>query len=119
MTKIKGTEEQELLQMIIWPPLFLCKRSFLCKWSFLRKWSFFLQMTKIKGMGENGLLQMTIWIIWPSLFCLQMVFCKEDGPPDPTNIFLSDGAEIHTRPAPHIEDPQYKISAQTDQRFKG
>ena len=106
MTKIKGTEEQ----MIIWPSLFL------------RKWSFakgtVLQMTKIKGMGENGLLQMTIWIIWPSLFCLQMVFCKEDGPPDPTNIFLSDGAEIHTRPAPHIEDPQYKISAQTDQQFK-
>ena len=32
-----------------------------------------------------------------------------------TNIFWSDGAEIRTRPAPSMEDTQYKISAQTDQ----
>ena len=30
----------------------------------------------------------------------------------------SDGAEIRTRSAPSIEDPQYKISAQTDQQFR-
>ena len=34
------------------------------------------------------------------------------------NIFWSYGAEIRTRPAPSMENPQYKISAQTDQRFR-
>ena len=79
MTKIKGTEEQ----MIIWPSLFL------------RKWSFakgtVLQMTKIKGMGENGFLQMTIWMIQPPLFRLQMVICKEDGPPDDQHFLVKWG----------------------------
>ena len=32
--------------------------------------------------------------------------------------FWSDGAEIHPSPATSIEDPQYKISAPTDQRFR-
>ena len=47
MTKIKGTEEQELLQTIIWmirPPLFLCK------WSFAKR----TVLTKTKGMEEHG-----------------------------------------------------------------
>ena len=35
-----------------------------------------------------------------------------------TNIFLVRWADIPTNPAPSIEDPQYKISAQTDQRFR-
>ena len=50
-----------------------------------------LQMTKIEGMEEHGLLQMTIWMIRPPLCSsvpLQMVICKEDGPPDDQNIFL-------------------------------
>ena len=59
MTKIKGTEEHGLLQMIIrmirLPP-------FLCKWSFAKRTV--LQMTKIKGTTEeHGLVQMTIWMI--------------------------------------------------------
>ena len=32
--------------------------------------------------------------------------------------FWSDEAEIRTRPAPSMEDPQYKISAKTDQRVR-
>ena len=47
-------------------------------------------MTKIKGMEEYGLLQMTIWMIRPtpwSSFPLQMVICKEDGPPDDQHVF--------------------------------
>ena len=42
-------------------------------------------MTKIRGTEEHGLLQMTIWMIRPPLCFsvpLQMVICKEDGPPD-------------------------------------
>ena len=121
MTKIKGTEEHGLLQMIIhmiWPPLsscsfvplqmIICKEDgsqddqnqgdggdgdvandhpedppFLCKWSFAKRTV--LQMAKIKGMEEHGLLQMTIWVIRPPLCSsipLQMVICKEGGPPD-------------------------------------
>ena len=63
---------------------------------------------------------------------LQMVICKEDCPSDDQNqrdggarIVANDHlddpaswAEIRTRPAPCREDPQYKISAQTDQRFR-
>ena len=67
-------------------------------------------MTKVKGTEEHGLLQMTIWMIWPppcSSVPLQMVICKEGGPVDDQHFF-----------APSIEDPQYKISAQTDQRFR-
>ena len=80
MTKSKGTEEQELLQMIIRmirPP------PFLCKWSFANRTV--LQMTKIKGTEEHGLLQMTIWMIQPppcSSVPLQMVIWTEDGPLD-------------------------------------
>ena len=47
MTKIKGTEEHGLLQMIIrmlWPP------PFLCKWSFAKRTV--LWMTKIKGTDD-------------------------------------------------------------------
>ena len=50
MTKIKGTKEKELLQMIIrrtQPP------PFLCKWSFAKR--SVLQMAKIKGMNEHRL----------------------------------------------------------------
>jgi len=50
-----------------------------------------LQMTKIEGMEEHGLLQMTIWIIRPPLCSsipLQMVVCKEGGPPDDQNLLL-------------------------------
>ena len=116
MTKIKETEEKELLQMIIrriWPP------PFLCKWSFAKR--AILQMAKIKWMEERGLLQMTIWVIRPppcSSVSLQMVICKEDDPPDDQYFFGSDGAEIRTRPASYMEDPQYKITAQTDQRVR-
>ena len=56
---------------------------FLCKWSFAKRTV--LQMAKIKGMEEHGLLQMTILMIRPppcSSAPLQMVICKEDGPPD-------------------------------------
>ena len=63
MTKIRGTEEHGLLQIIIRmirPPLFLCK------WSFAKRTV--LQMTKIKGMEEHGLLQMTICMIRPPPF---------------------------------------------------
>ena len=42
------------------------------------------------------------------------VICKEDGPPDDQR-FLGG---FRTRPAPSMEDPQYKISAQTDQRLR-
>ena len=45
-------------------------------------------MTKIKGTEEQGLLQMIIWMIRPSPCSsvpLQMVICKEDGPPDDQN----------------------------------
>ena len=58
-----------------------------------------------------------------------MVICKEECPSDDQNqrdggarIIANDHlddpaswAEICTRPAPSMEDPQYKISAQTDQ----
>ena len=61
-----------------------------------------------------------------------LVICKEDCPSDDQNqrdggarIFANDHlddqaswAEIRTRPATYREDPQYKISAQTDQRFR-
>ena len=83
MIKIQGTEEQELLQMITWPPLFL------------RKWSFakgtVLQLTKIKGMGENELLQMDIWMIRPPLFRLQMVIYKEESSPDDQHFLVEWG----------------------------
>ena len=85
MTETKGTEEQELLQMIIQmirPP------PFLCKWSFAKRTV--LQMANIKWMEEHGLLQMTIWMIRPppcSSVPLQMVICKEDGPPDDQYFF--------------------------------
>ena len=49
-----------------------------------------LQKTKIEGMEEHGLLQMTIWMIRPPLCSsvpLQMVICKEDGPPDDQHFF--------------------------------
>ena len=76
MTKIKGTEDHRLLQMIIRmirPP------PFLWKWSFAKRT--ILQITKIKGMEEHRLLQMTILMIWPppcSSAPLQMVICKGD-----------------------------------------
>ena len=47
---------------------------------------------------------------------LQMVICKEDGPPDDQHFFGRMGQKF--APAPSKEDPQYKISAQTDQRFR-
>ena len=68
--------------------------------------------------GGAGLLQMTIWIIRPppcSSVPLQMVICKEDSPSDDQHYF---GRMGRTRPAPSMKDPQYKISAQTDQRFR-
>ena len=60
-----------------------------------------LQMTKIEGMEEHGLLQMTIWMTQP-LLCssvpLQMVICKEDGPPDDQHFFGRTGLKF----APHL-----------------
>ena len=47
---------------------------------------------------------------------LQMVVCKEICPSDGQN--QRDGAEIRTRHAPSMEDPQYKMPAKTDQRFR-
>ena len=76
-------------------------------------------MTKTKGMDEHGLLEMTIWMIRPPLCSsvpLQMVICKEDSSPDDQHFFGWMGLKF--APAPSIEDPQYKISAQTDQQFK-
>ena len=78
-------------------------------------------MTKIKGTEEHRLLQMIIRMIWPppcSSVSLQMVICKEDDPPNDQYFFWSNGAEIGTRPASNREDPQYKISAKTDQRVR-
>ena len=49
-----------------------------------------LWMTKIKGTEEHGLLQMIIRMIRPPLCSsvpLQMVICKEDGPPDDQHFF--------------------------------
>ena len=77
-------------------------------------------MTKIKGMEEHGLMLIIIWMIRPppcSSVPLQMVICKEDGSLDDQHVW-SDGAEIRTRPVPSMEDPQYKISAQIDQRIR-
>ena len=93
MTKIKGTENHRLLQMIIRmirPP------PFLWKWSFAKRT--ILQITKIKGMEEHRLLQMTILMIWPppcSSAPLQMVICKEDGPPDDQKILINIDVEVH------------------------
>ena len=45
-------------------------------------------MTNMKGTEEQGLLQMIIRMIRPppcSSFPLQLVLCKEDGPPDNQN----------------------------------
>ena len=84
MTKIKGTEEQKLLQMItqrIRPP------PFFCKWSFAKRTV--LQIIKVKGIEEYGLLQMIIWMIRSppcSSVPLQMVICNEDE--RMTKIFL-------------------------------
>ena len=92
MTKIKGTEDHRLLQMIIRmirPP------PFLWKWSFAKRT--ILQITKIKGMEEHRLLQMTILMIWPppcSSVPLQMVICKEDGPPDDQKILINIDVEV-------------------------
>ena len=79
---------RQLFRAKIIPPLL--------QWSFKKRTV--LQMTKIKGTEEHRLLQMIIWMIWPPLCSsvpLQMVICKEDGPPDDQH-----------------------FSAQTDQRFK-
>ena len=49
-----------------------------------------LRMTKIKRTEEHGVLQMIIWMILPPLCSsipLQMVICKEDGPPDDQHFF--------------------------------
>ena len=92
MTKIKGTEDHRLLQMIIrmiQPP------PFLWKWSFAKRT--ILQITKIKGMEEHRLLQMTILMIWPppcSSAPLQMVICKEDGPPDDQIFLINIDVEV-------------------------
>ena len=51
-------------------------------------------MAKIKGMEEHGWLQMTIWMFGPppsSSVPLQMVICKEDGPPDDQTFFGRTG----------------------------
>ena len=80
MTKIKGTEEQELLQIILQR---IRPAPFLCKCSFAKRTV--LQMSKIKGTEEHGWLQMIIRMIRPPPYSsvpLQMVICKEDGPPD-------------------------------------
>ena len=92
---------------------------FLCKWSFAKRTV--LRMTKIKGMDKHGMLQMTIWMIRPpscSSVLLQMVICKEDGPLDDQQFFGRMGLKFAPDLPPSMEDPQYKISAQTDQRFR-
>ena len=130
MTKIKGTGEHGLLQIIIRiirPPLCSCVplQMVICK----EDGSPDNQNQGDGGGGVvandhpedpasslplHGLLQMIIWMIRPppcSSVPLQMVICKEEGPPDDQHFFWSDGAEIRTRPAPSMEDPQFKISA--------
>ena len=89
----------------------------LCKWSFAKRTV--LQMAKIKGMEEAGLSQMTIWMIRPprcSSVLLQMVICKEDGPTNDQHLFGQMGLKF--APAPSMEDPQYRISAQTVQELE-
>ena len=102
MIKIKGTEEQELLQMII---RMIQSPPYLCKWSLAKRTV--LQMTKIKGTEEHGLLQMTIWIIQPppcSSVPLQMGICKKDGSLDVQNQG-DGGAGIVANY--HLDDPAF------------
>ena len=54
-------------------------------------------MTKVKGTEEHGLLQMTIWIIRRppcSSVPLQIVICKENGPPDDQQFFGKMGLKF-------------------------
>ena len=85
---------------------------FLYKWSFTKRTV--LRMTKINGTEEHRLLQIIIQMIRPPPFLCKWLFAKRTVL-WMTNIFL---AENRIRPAPSIEDPQYKISAQMDQRLR-
>ena len=106
MTKIRGTEEHGLLQMTIWmirPPL--CSsvplQMVICKEDFPPN-----DQNQRDGGAQivaNDHMNDPASSVLLRFFAKRTVFRM-------TNIFWSNRAEIRTRPAPSIEDPQYKIS---------